>query len=88
MTVERTGLKDLHFHDLRHAYGSWLAMEGVIAEGRMALMGHKTPSMTLRYTHLDMGFKHQAVAKLHSLRDMKSPQISPREESPRSAIAT
>ena len=50
-------------------------------------MGHKTPSTTLRYTHLDMGFKHQAVAKLPSLRDTESPQISPSREIGAKAVA-
>ena len=62
--VERAGLKDFRFHDLRHCYGSWLAMAGVIDKGRMELMGHKAPAMSMRYAHLSMDYKRQAVAKL------------------------
>jgi len=40
--VERAGLKGFHFHDLRHCFGSWLAMNGVNDKGRMELMGIKT----------------------------------------------
>ena len=74
--VERASLKDFHFHDLRHCYGSWLAMEGVNEKGRMELMGHRDPKMTLRYTHLSMDYKRQAVDKLPSF-GSDSPQISP-----------
>jgi integrase len=64
--VERAGLKDFRFHDLRHCFGSWLAMNGVNDKGRMELMGHKDPKMTLRYTHLSMDYKRQAVERLPS----------------------
>ena len=47
-------------------------------------MGHEDPKMTMRYTHLSMEFKRQAVEKLpsfdKSLMEAESPQISPLEE--------
>ena len=64
--VERAGITDFHFHDLRHCYGSWLAMNNVPDKGRMDLMGHKDPKMTMRYTHLSMEYKRQAIQKLPS----------------------
>jgi len=82
--VVRAKLRDFRFHDLRHCYGSWLAMNNVPDKGRMELMGHKDPKMTMRYTHLSMEFKRQAVEKLPSfdkrIMDAESPQISPSEE--------
>jgi integrase len=74
--VERAGLKDFRFHDLRHCYGSWLAMSGVTSKAQMELMGHKDPKMTMRYTHLSMDYKREFVAKLPKL-GVESPQISP-----------
>jgi hypothetical protein len=44
-------------------YGSWLAMNNVPDKGRMELMGHRDPKMTMRYMHLSMEFK-QAVQTL------------------------
>jgi integrase len=79
--TEKAELTDFRFHDLRHTYGSWLAMESVIAESRMALMGHRAPAMTLRYTHLDMNYKREAVARLPALSETESPQISRSRES-------
>jgi integrase len=80
--VERAGIKDFKFHDLRHCFGSWLAMNGVTDKGRMELMGHRTALMSLRYAHLSVEYKRQAVAKLPSFRNLegKSPQIPPSVE--------
>jgi integrase len=70
--VERAGIKDFHFHDLRNCYGSWLALNGVPDKGRMELMGHKDPKMTMRYTHLSMERKRIAVIKLPSFNILDS----------------
>lgn len=32
---------DLHFHDLRHAFGTWLQNLGVPLEGTATLLGHR-----------------------------------------------
>jgi len=60
-------------------------MNGVIDKGRMEPMGHKTPSMTMRYTHLSVEYKRQAVSKLPCFRniDVDSPQIPPLMEQPK-----
>jgi len=36
----RAKIKDFHFHDLRHCFGSWLAMNGTDIKARMELMRH------------------------------------------------
>jgi len=64
--VERAGLTDLRFHDLRHVFGSNLGMANTNQKAMMELMGHRDPKMTLRYTHLSVDYKRQAVAKLPS----------------------
>ena len=50
--VKKAGIKDFTFHDLRHTFASWLAMEGVPMSTIGKLLGHKTPQMTMRYAHL------------------------------------
>jgi len=40
------------FHTLRHTYCSWLAMEGVPLYVIGEMVGHKSPEMTKRYSHL------------------------------------
>jgi integrase len=44
--VERAGIKDFHFHDLRHCFGTWLAMNDTNFKAQMELMRHKDPNMT------------------------------------------
>jgi integrase len=82
--LKNAGIKDFRFHDLRHCFGSWLAMSNVNDKGRMELMGHKDPKMTLRYTHLSPGYKRQAVANLPKfgagVMESKSPEIPPLEQ--------
>jgi len=50
--VKGAGIKAFTFHDLRHTFASWLAMEGVPLSTIGKLLGHKTPQMTMRYAHL------------------------------------
>ena len=40
------------FHSLRHTYCSWLAMEGVPLYVIGEMVGHSSPDMTKRYSHL------------------------------------
>ncbi|HSS31326.1 MAG TPA: site-specific integrase [Nitrospiraceae bacterium] len=46
------GLTDFHFHDLRHTFASWLIMRGVALATVSNLLGHTSPTMTLRHVHL------------------------------------
>ncbi len=50
--VEEAGLDGLTGHDTRHTYASWLAIAGVDVDRRQAMLGHATPVMAQRYTHL------------------------------------
>jgi integrase len=62
---EKIGMPDLHFHDLRHTYGSWLASEPSIPPTAIRdLMGHKTLAASNRYLHLRTKTLDDAVAML------------------------
>lgn len=50
--VERAGIADFRFHDLRHSCGSALTMNGANAVEVATLLGHKTLDMVKRYSHL------------------------------------
>lgn len=82
----RAKITNFRFHDLRHCFGSWLAMNGVPDKGRMDLMGHKDAKMTARYTHLSVEYMRKAVADLPVFgveASSDSQQISQRDEAPR-----
>lgn len=49
--VRKAGLKDFHFHDLRHTFATRLVQRGVELYVVQRLLGHKSPSMTQRYSH-------------------------------------
>jgi hypothetical protein len=42
-------------------------MSGTAPKVMMELIGHKTPSMTMRYSHRSVEYKRHAVAKLPKL---------------------
>lgn len=50
--LERAGLDDFRFHDLRHTAASYLAMNGATLSELAAVLGHKTLAMVKRYAHL------------------------------------
>jgi integrase len=59
------------WHDLRHTYGSHLAMRCVPLKVIQELMGHATIEMTLRYAHLAPEARESAVQQL----DRPAPQL-------------
>jgi len=64
--VERAGIVDLHWNDLRHTFASRLVMAGIDLRSVQELMGHKTITMTLRYAHLSPMHLQDTVERLDS----------------------
>jgi integrase len=60
----RAGIKDFRFHDLRHTFASQMIMNGADLMTVKELLGHKTLTMTLRYSHLAQSHKANALMAL------------------------
>ena len=49
---KQAGIDDVRLHDLRHTFASHAVLQGVPLPVVSRLLGHKRPSMTLRYVHV------------------------------------
>lgn len=73
--VKKAGLDDLHFHDLRHTFGTRLSQKGEDVLTIKALMGHKTLMMTSRYVHHNVESLRHAVEGLGQSNSTKLAQL-------------
>ena len=62
--MKEAGIENFRFHDLRHTFASYLAMSGVSPLVIQELLGHKTLTMTKRYSHLSRKHLEDAVKKM------------------------
>ena len=64
---ERAGLPALHFHDLRGSGATWAGQAGATLAELMALLGHTTPDMAMRYQHATHDRLQALAAKVGQL---------------------
>jgi integrase len=62
--VDRAGLGDFHWHDLRHSCASFLAAEGASLREIGEVLGHRSVEATRRYSHLTEQHAHTLVRGL------------------------
>ena len=55
--LEIAGIKDFHFHGLRHTFSSNLLLSGATLKDVREMIGHRKISMTDRYSHLSLNHK-------------------------------
>jgi len=61
------GKPEHRFHDLRHTFASILVQQGCSLYSVSQLLGHKSLSMSARYSHLSLESKRETIKKLDIL---------------------
>ena len=62
--LEKAGVEDFKFHDLRHSFGSEMNMNRATDQQLRILLGHKSPKMTARYTHMSTEYCAAIVGEM------------------------
>jgi len=62
--LKRAGIRDFHFHDLRHTSASYMVMRGASLKAVQEHLGHTSLIMTQRYAHLSPEFQRSEIEKL------------------------
>jgi integrase len=74
--LKKAGIADFCFHSLRHTFASQLVMSGIDLNTTRELLGHKSLTMTLRYSHLSCNHKKRAVDVLEQRLAIEAPKNS------------
>jgi len=64
--LQRSGVRRLRFHDLRHTFNTRLLEAGIIQDVRKALMGHASNDVHSAYTHVELPIKRESIRKLEA----------------------
>jgi len=75
---KKAGIEDFRFHDLRHTFASHAMMSGVDIGTLQQLLGHSSPTMTMRYSHLAPEHTMRAVEKISLARRRDSGEVRER----------
>lgn len=60
----QAGIKDFHFHDLRHTFASYSAQHGASLLEIADALGHRTMKMVQRYSHLSTDSRRRMVSRV------------------------
>ena len=74
--VKESGILNFRYHDIRHTFASRLVMAGVDLRTVQELMGHKTVTMTIRYSHLAPSHQREAIERLVSVPSQRAQKTS------------
>lgn len=67
--LEKAGIQNFRWHDLRHTWASWLAQSGVPLRTLQEMGGWKSVEMVQRYAHLSPEHLHEHAKVLASVTD-------------------
>ena len=75
--LKESGVKDFHWHDLRHTFASRLVMNGVDIYTVSKLLRHGNVATSQRYAHLSDAHLQDAVERLASVTVGDTPPQNP-----------
>jgi integrase len=64
MALQEAGITGFRFHDLRHTFASYVAMQGASLVELAEVLGHKTLAMVKRYVHLTESHTTAVVSRM------------------------
>ncbi len=64
--IQKAGIENFRWHDLRHSAASYLAMNGATLAEIAEVLGHKTLQMVKRYSHLSDSHVAGVVARMNA----------------------
>jgi integrase len=64
VACKRARVEDFTFHDLRHSCGSYLAMSGASLRDIQEVLGHTSPVMAAKYSHLTMPHPTSVLSRM------------------------
>jgi integrase len=64
--LQKAGIEGYVWHSNRHTFCSWLAMAGATIKDIQELAGHKTITMSARYSHLSPDHKLSVIDRISS----------------------
>jgi integrase len=70
------GLRNIHWHVLRHTFASWLVADSVPLPIVQGLLGHANIEMTMRYSHMAPSSFRSAIDVLERRRNPEAVQYS------------
>jgi integrase len=73
----RAGIKDLHFHDLRHTAATWLIEAGADLVTVAQVLGHSSIDITKKYRHPSEQMAREAVERLAQTMQLSSKNSRP-----------
>lgn len=79
--VQKAGIENFHFHDLRHTFASRHAMAGTDLLTLARLLGHSKVTQTEKYAHLSPSHVREAVERMGAVQAADE-KINPRATSP------
>jgi integrase len=74
--LERAGIKDFRWHDLRHTWASWHVQSGTPLHVLQELGGWESPEMVRRYAHLSSEHLSQYVGRLPRLQGASNREMA------------